>query len=67
MSTEAERSELEDAGWEPIERLGKTVWRNPESGYLYPQDVAITLVRRRAEAVEELEELFDEGALPEGG
>lgn len=37
--------ELEAAGWEKLERLEKIVWRRPESGYLYPQDVAIRLVR----------------------
>lgn len=35
---------LKSAGWEPVERSGKTVWRNPKSGYLYPQDVALRLV-----------------------
>jgi hypothetical protein len=58
---EAERRELEAAGWERVERMGKTVWRNPESGHLYPQDVAIALVRKRAESADELEQLFDEG------
>ena len=42
---EAERRELEAAGWKPIERMDKIVWRNPASGYLYPQDVAIRRVR----------------------
>ncbi len=45
----AEQRELKTAGWEPVERLGKTVWRNPESGHLYPQGVAIRLVRERAD------------------
>jgi hypothetical protein len=39
--------ELEAAGWELVERGGgKTIWRNPQSGRLYPQSVAITLVRK---------------------
>ncbi len=43
---EWQRSELEDAGWELVERgSGKTIWRNPRSGRLYPQHVAITVVR----------------------
>ncbi len=46
---ERERRTLEDAGWEPVERLGKTVWRNPKSGYLYPQDVALRLVLQEDE------------------
>jgi hypothetical protein len=43
---ERQRSELEDAGWELVERgSGKSIWRNPRSGRLYPQHVAITMVR----------------------
>jgi hypothetical protein len=41
-----QRRELEAAGWELVERGGgKTIWRNPLSGRLYPQSVAITMVR----------------------
>ena len=41
-----QRRELEAAGWELIESGGgKTIWRNPQSGRLYPQSVAITMVR----------------------
>jgi hypothetical protein len=43
---EAQQRELEAAGWELVERGGgKTIWRNPQSGSLYPQSVAITMVR----------------------
>ena len=43
---ERQQGELEDAGWELVERgSGKTIWRNPRSGRLYPQHVAITMVR----------------------
>ncbi len=43
---EAQQRELEEAGWELVERGGgKTIWRNPQSGGLYPQSVAITMVR----------------------
>jgi hypothetical protein len=45
---EAERRELEAAGWESVERMGKIVWRNPVSGHLYPQSVAISMVREGA-------------------
>ena len=46
---DAQRRELEEAGWELVERLTeKIVWRNPESGYLYTQDSALDLVRERA-------------------
>jgi hypothetical protein len=41
-----QRRELEAAGWELVERGGgKSIWRNPLSGRLYPQSVAITMVR----------------------
>ena len=41
-----QRRELEAAGWELVERGGgKTTWRNPRSGGLYPQSVAISMVR----------------------
>lgn len=43
---ERQQRELEVAGWELVERGGgKTIWRNPQSGRLYPQYVAITMVR----------------------
>jgi hypothetical protein len=43
---ERQQNELEAAGWELVERGGgKTIWRNPGSGRLYPQYVAITMVR----------------------
>ena len=43
---EQQRYELEAAGWKLVERgSGKTIWRNPRSGGLYPQSVAITMVR----------------------
>ena len=43
---ERQQRELEAAGWELVERGGgKTIWRNPQSGSLYPQSVAITMVR----------------------
>jgi hypothetical protein len=48
IDKEAEQHQLEAAGWERIERQGKIVWRNPNSGFLYPQGAAISLVRERA-------------------
>lgn len=45
-----ERRELEAAGWEPKEREDETVWKNPKSGYWYPQDVAISLLREGVDA-----------------
>ena len=50
---EAEERELEAAGWERVERWGEgsgeTAWRNPQSGLVYPQGVAIALVREGAD------------------
>ena len=45
-----ERRELEEAGGDLIERRadGTGVWRNPESGHLYPQVAAVAWVRERA-------------------
>jgi hypothetical protein len=45
VDLEAQQRELEAAGWERLERLGKVVWRRPNSNYLYPQGVAIALIR----------------------
>jgi hypothetical protein len=45
VDLKAQEQELEAAGWERLERLGKVVWRNPWSGYLYPQGAAIALIR----------------------
>jgi hypothetical protein len=44
-----ERRELEAAGWEPEEREGETVWKNPASGLLYPQGQAVAIVREGAD------------------
>ncbi len=49
VDPQAQRRELEEAGWTPMERLGKVVWQRPDSAYLYPQGVAIRLVREAAE------------------
>ncbi len=47
--TTEQRRELEEAGWEMVELAepGELLWRNPESGHLYPQSAAIDLIRRR--------------------
>jgi hypothetical protein len=50
------RHELEAAGWERVERGGFIVWRNPKSGHLYPQDVALHIVRENREAENALSE-----------
>lgn len=50
IDKEAEQRELESAGWEKMEREGKIIWRNPESGHLYPQGAALALVRKNADS-----------------
>ena len=44
-----ERRELEAAGWEPEERKGESVWKNPANGLLYPQGQAVAIVREGAD------------------
>jgi hypothetical protein len=47
---DSERLELEAAGWERLEpHEGEAVWRNPENGIVYPQGVAVAMVRERAD------------------
>ena len=46
---ETRQRELEAAGWERTERQGKVIWRNPKSGYLYPEDVAAAMIREEAD------------------
>jgi hypothetical protein len=41
----AERRELIAAGWEPKDREGTVVWKNPQNGYWYPHDLAVDLAR----------------------
>lgn len=37
------------AGWEPAERLGHTIWRDPENGYWYGLELAAIIEARRRE------------------
>jgi hypothetical protein len=46
---QVERDELVAAGWEPEEREGETVWRNPENDLWYSQGVAIAILREGAD------------------
>ena len=43
-----ERLELERAGWERLEHEGEAVWRNLVSGLVYPQGIAISMLREGA-------------------
>ncbi len=45
---ETERRELAAAGWSSAEREGQTVWQHPQSGFWYPQGVAIAMIREGA-------------------
>lgn len=48
---EQERQELKAAGWNCFqEAIGKSFWKNPDSGHLYPQETAIAIVRGENEA-----------------
>ena len=47
-SRQTEHRELLAAGWEPEEREGETVWRNPENDLWYPHGVAIAILKEGA-------------------
>jgi hypothetical protein len=40
---EEERRSLEEAGWEPDDGEGGTIWRHPEDGKWYEQERAVQL------------------------
>ena len=42
---EEERRSLEEAGWEPDDGEGGTIWRHPEDGKWYEQQRAVQLLR----------------------
>ena len=42
---EEERRSLEEAGWEPDDGEGGTIWRHPEDGNWYEQDRAVQLLK----------------------
>ena len=46
VDPEAQQRELKDAGWEPVTRMGKLVWRHPQSESFYPQGRAIARLRQ---------------------
>jgi hypothetical protein len=45
VDVESLERQLEEAGWEPVDRIGKRVWRHPESGHLYPHGPASKRLR----------------------
>jgi hypothetical protein len=46
IDPEDEQHELEAAGWERADVLGKVFWVNPQSGYRYPQGPAVRRLRQ---------------------
>jgi hypothetical protein len=56
---EAERRQLEAAGWEAKGEGAKTIWRSPTDGRWYAHYQAIGM-QRKGERVEEEERLLDE-------
>ena len=46
---DTERLELDRAGWERLVREGEVVWRNPVSGLVYTQGIAISMLREGAD------------------
>jgi hypothetical protein len=45
VDVESQERQLAEAGWEPVERMGKRVWRHPETGHLDPQGPALQRLR----------------------
>lgn len=41
VDVESQERQLTEAGWEPLDRMGKRVWRHPETGHLYPHGPAL--------------------------
>ena len=45
VDVESQERLLKEAGWESVDRMGKRVWRHPETGHLYPQGPALQRLR----------------------
>jgi hypothetical protein len=45
VDVESQERQLAEAGWDPVDRMGKRVWRHPETGHLYPHAPAIGRLR----------------------
>jgi len=58
---EAERRELEAAGWEPKGRGAKTIWRNPADGRWYAHHQAVEMQRKEGPKPEEERLLGEHG------
>ncbi len=43
----AEGETLAATGWQPKERLGKTIWRDPQDGFWLSQEMALVILERR--------------------
>lgn len=40
---------LREAGWQSKERLGKTIWAHPDTGFYYSEEMAVQIETRRRE------------------
>jgi hypothetical protein len=58
---EAERRELEAAGWEPKGRGPKTIWRNPADGRWYAHYQAVDKLHKEGSGTEEERLLGEHG------
>jgi len=58
---EAERRELEAAGWEPKGRGAKTIWRNPADGRWYAHHQAVDMLHKEGPSREEERLLGEHG------
>jgi hypothetical protein len=58
---EAERRELEAAGWEPKGRGPKTLWRSPSDGRWYAHYQAVTMLSKEGPNPEEARLLGEQG------
>lgn len=46
-TADPEGGELLASGWQPKERLGKTVWRDPADGFWLSREMALVILERR--------------------
>jgi hypothetical protein len=58
---EAERRELEAAGWKPKGRGAKTLWRSPSDGRWYAHHQAVTMLSNEGPNPEEARLLAEQG------
>jgi hypothetical protein len=52
-TTDPETRKLCAARWEPKERCGKTIWKRPDSGFYFSQEVALHLLSQQEHSEQE--------------